>query len=88
MKLFKVRSEEQRHFRNITDANELRDWSIYADFAQVLIAIARPLYANDQILQILSLTLFEKQPILQVFPASDEEANTIQNANQLILFEI
>jgi len=28
-------------------ANETRDWRIYADFAQVLIAIARPLYIND-----------------------------------------
>ena len=27
----------------LADANELRDWRIYADFAQVLIAIARPL---------------------------------------------
>jgi hypothetical protein len=30
-------------------ANESRDWRIYADFAQVLIAIARPLYARDPI---------------------------------------
>jgi hypothetical protein len=29
-------------------ANENRDWRIYADFAQVLIHIARPLYANDE----------------------------------------
>jgi len=33
----------------LADANELRDWRIYADFAQVLIAIARPLYAQDPI---------------------------------------
>jgi Domain of unknown function (DUF4372)/Transposase DDE domain len=33
----------------LADANESRDWRIYADFAQVLIAIARPLYANDSI---------------------------------------
>jgi len=31
----------------LADANELRDWRIYADLAQVLIAIARPLYANE-----------------------------------------
>jgi Domain of unknown function (DUF4372)/Transposase DDE domain len=31
------------------DANESRDWRIYADFAQTLIAIARPLYAHDPI---------------------------------------
>src|SRR3989339_321496 len=28
-------------------ANETRDWKIYADFAQILIGIARPLYAKD-----------------------------------------
>ena len=33
----------------LADANESRDWRIYADFAQVLIAIARPLYARDPI---------------------------------------
>jgi hypothetical protein len=31
----------------LADANESRDWRIYADFAQVLIGIARPLYTND-----------------------------------------
>ncbi|MGH7937219.1 MAG: IS4 family transposase, partial [Chthoniobacterales bacterium] len=30
-------------------ANETHDWHIYADFAQVLIGIARPLYAGDPI---------------------------------------
>lgn len=31
----------------LADANETRDWRIYADFAQVLIARARQLYAED-----------------------------------------
>ena len=31
----------------LADANESRDWRIYADFAQVLISIARCLYADD-----------------------------------------
>jgi hypothetical protein len=31
----------------LAHANETRDWRIYADFAQFLIGIARPLYAND-----------------------------------------
>jgi hypothetical protein len=31
----------------LAKANELRDWRIYADFAQVLIAKARTLYANE-----------------------------------------
>jgi hypothetical protein len=33
----------------LTDANESRDGRIFADFAQVLIRIARPLYAHDPI---------------------------------------
>ena len=32
---------------NLAHANHQRDWRIYADFAQVLIRIARPLYASD-----------------------------------------
>ena len=31
----------------LADANERHDWRIYSDFAQVLIGIARPLYAED-----------------------------------------
>jgi len=33
----------------LADANESHDWRIFADFAQVLIGIARPLYARDPI---------------------------------------
>jgi transposase len=33
----------------LADANNIRDWRIYADFAQTLIAIARPLHAADPI---------------------------------------
>ena len=32
----------------LADANETRDWRIYADFAQVLIATARKLYSKDE----------------------------------------
>jgi hypothetical protein len=32
----------------LANANQARDWRIYADFAQVLIATARSLYANDK----------------------------------------
>mgnify|MGYP001615617602 CR=1 FL=1 len=31
----------------LADANETHDWRIYADFAQILIAIARPMYAEE-----------------------------------------
>ena len=33
----------------LSRANERRDWSLYADFAQVLIRIARPLYADEDL---------------------------------------
>ena len=33
----------------LADANESRDWRIYADFAQTRIAMGRPLYAHDPI---------------------------------------
>jgi hypothetical protein len=40
------------------DANEVHDWRIYADFAQVLIGIARPLHARDAIGVDLSQSLY------------------------------
>lgn len=33
----------------LANANRVRDWRIYADFAQVLISIARPLYADEDL---------------------------------------
>jgi len=33
----------------LSKANELRDWRIYADFAQSLIRIARPMYADEDL---------------------------------------
>jgi len=33
----------------LANANERRDWRIYADFAQALIRIARPLYADEDL---------------------------------------
>lgn len=40
-----IRSTVARN--TLANANAVRDWRIYADFAQSLIGIARPLYAND-----------------------------------------
>lgn len=40
-----IRSNVSRN--TLAHANEKRDWRIYADFAQVLIKIARELYANE-----------------------------------------
>jgi hypothetical protein len=33
----------------LADANETHDWRIYADFAQVLIGVARPMYAQESL---------------------------------------
>ena len=43
---------------NLADANEAHDWHIFADFAQALIGIARPLYLNDPISVDLDQTLY------------------------------
>ena len=42
----------------LADANESRDWRIYADFAQVLIAEARPLYVNEEFAVDLTNTVY------------------------------
>lgn len=42
----------------LADANEKRDWRIYADFAQVLIAEARRLYAGDSFAAELAETVY------------------------------
>src|ERR1700676_1989806 len=48
-KLYHVGFRGQVARSTLADANETHDWRIYADFAQVLIGIARPLYAQDPI---------------------------------------
>jgi len=40
-----------------------------------------------QILQILSVTLFEKTPILQALQPSDSQENLFDSSNELILFD-
>jgi hypothetical protein len=42
----------------LADANEARDWRIYAEFAQALIRIARPLYAHEPLAVDLSQTVY------------------------------
>lgn len=43
---------------NLADANESRDWRIYAEFAQALIRIARRLYAEDPLAVELENTVY------------------------------
>ena len=42
----------------LADANETRDWRIYAEFAQRLIAQARRLYAEDKLKVDLASTVY------------------------------
>jgi hypothetical protein len=46
-KLYHMGIHAQVSRNTLANANQTRDWRIYADFAQALIAIARPLYADD-----------------------------------------
>jgi hypothetical protein len=48
-KLYHMGLREPVRRSTLADANELRDWRIYAEFAQRLIAQARRLYANESL---------------------------------------
>jgi hypothetical protein len=48
-KLYHMGFRGQVRKSTLADANDAHDWRIYADFAQVLIAQARPLYAAEPI---------------------------------------
>ena len=64
----------------LADANDAHDWRIYADFAQVLIGAARPLYASDPIGVDLDQTLYALDSTtidlcLSLFPWAKFRAN-------------
>jgi transposase len=74
-----------------TSENAVKTQIWIAVSVYVLVAIVRKRLELDaslyQILQILSLTLFEKTPILQALQASDSQEDSLDPGNQLILFE-
>ncbi len=74
-----------------TSENAVKTQIWIAVSVYVLVAIVRKRLALDaslyQILQILSVTLFEKTPILQALQASDSHEEIINPGNQLILFD-
>jgi IS4 transposase len=74
-----------------TSENAVKTQIWIAVSVYVLVAIVRKRLGLDaslyQILQILSLTLFEKTPILQALQASDSQEELIDPGNQLILFD-
>ena len=51
-----IRSQVAR--TTLADANEWRDWRVYADFAQVLIGMARRLYRQDTLAAQLEQTVY------------------------------
>jgi transposase len=74
-----------------TSENAVKTQIWIAVSVYVLVIIVRKRLGLDaslyQILQILSLTLFEKTPILQALQASDSQQELLDPGNQLILFD-
>jgi IS4 transposase len=74
-----------------TSENAVKTQIWIAVSVYVLVAIVRKRMSLDaslyQILQILSLTLFEKTPILQALQASNSQEEFVDPGNQLILFD-
>src|ERR1017187_4379608 len=74
-----------------TSENAVKTQIWIAVSVYVLVAIVRKRMSLGaglyQILQILSITLFEKTPILQALQASDSENDSPDAGNQLILFD-
>jgi IS4 transposase len=74
-----------------TSENAVKTQIWVAVSVYVLVAIVRKRLALEaslyQILQILSVTLFEKTPILQAFQASNSQEDLAESGNQLILFD-
>jgi hypothetical protein len=74
-----------------TSENAVKTQIWIAVSVYVLVAIVRKRLELDaslyQILQILSVSLFEKTPILCALQAIDGDTNFAENVNQLILFD-
>jgi len=75
-----------------TSENAVKTQIWIAVSVYVLVAIVRKRLSLEatlyQILQILSLTPFEKTPLLQALQASDSQSNLDEFSNQLILFHL
>ena len=74
-----------------TSENAVKTQIWIAVSVYVLVAIARKRLGLEvslyQILQILSVTIFEKVPILQAFEALDSQSEFFDSSNQMILFD-
>jgi IS4 transposase len=74
-----------------TSENAVKTQIWIAVSVYVLVAIVRKRLRLEaslyQILQILSVTLFEKTPVLPALQATDSESDLLDSGNQLILFD-
>jgi len=74
-----------------TSENAVKTQIWIAVSVYVLVAIVRKRLQLEpslyQILQILSVTLFEKTPILQALQGTDSQYDLLDDSNQLILFD-
>lgn len=101
-KIYKYRWQVELFFRWIkqhlrikafygTSENAVKTQIWIAVSVYVLVAILRRRLGVEaslyQILQILSLTLFEKVPLLQALETSDSQENLVTDPNQMILFD-
>jgi len=79
----------KRFFGTSENAVKTQIWIAISVY--VLVAIVRKRLGLEaslyQILQVLSITLFEKMPILQALQASDSEFQLYEDPNQLTLFD-
>ena len=80
-KLYHMGLRETVHRSTLADANEARDWRIWAEFAQVLIRRARRLYAGDSLGVELDNTVYALDSTtidlcLSVFPWARYQAAT------------
>jgi len=75
-----------------TSENAVKTQIWIAVSAYVLVAIIRKRLGLEtslyQILQILSVTLFEKTPILRSLQADDSQSDLLDHANQFMLFDL
>jgi membrane-associated PAP2 superfamily phosphatase len=75
-----------------TSENAVKTQIWIAVSVYVLVAIVRKRQGLEaslyQILQVLSVTLFEKTPILRALQAPDCENDLVDSGNQLILFDL
>ncbi len=85
----KAAPEDQGFLRRQRERGEDPVWIAVSVY--VLVAIVRKRLGLEsslyQILQVLSVTLFEKTPISYALQTIDPDANFATNVNQLILFE-